>query len=60
MKVALKVIGFLALLVAAIDLVLGNTENNVLPDYIANKLTQQKDLAIAAAGAGALWLAYRR
>lgn len=60
LKTTLKVVGFLALIVAAIDLLLGSTDKNVLPDFIANNLTQQKDLALAAVGAGALYLAYKR
>ena len=60
MKTTLKVVGFFALIISAIDLLLGNTEKTVLPDFIANNLTQQKDLALAAVGAGALYLAYKR
>lgn len=60
MNTLLKVAGFAALIIAALDLILGNTDKNILPDFIANKLTQQRDLGLVAVGAGALYLAFKR
>lgn len=36
--------------VGAVDLLLGNTNSPLLPDVLANKLTQQIDLALIGGG----------
>lgn len=59
MKTGLKVVGFIALIVGGIDLILGDTGKTVLPDFVANWLTQQKDLALIAVGVGSLYLSGR-
>ena len=59
MKVALRIFGFAALLIAVLDLLSGDTGKTILPDFIANSLTQRGDLLLAAVGAGSLYLAYR-
>ena len=59
MKLALKLFGFAALIIAAIDLLAGNTGKSILPDFLGNALTQQRDLVLAAVGAGSLYLAFK-
>ena len=44
-----KAAGIALIAVASLDLIFGGT-NPVLPDVIANKLTQQTDLILIAAG----------
>lgn len=58
MKIALLVLGFVAVGVAVADLATGNNEHQLLPEFIGGNLTQQTDLLLGAAGAGLLFFAY--
>ncbi len=52
-----KVIAFLLIGVAGLDLLFGNTDKPLLPAFLGNVLTQQIDLVlIAAAIAGLFFL----
>lgn len=45
-----KIIALLFLGVGGLDLLFGNTNNQVLPDAVGNVLTQQIDLLLIAVG----------
>lgn len=45
-----KMIGLGLIAVGGVDLLFGNTNQPVLPDFIANNLTQQTDAVLIGAG----------
>jgi hypothetical protein len=47
----LLIVGGILIAIGALDLLLGNTDKPVLPLFLTNKLTQQWDLVLIAAGA---------
>jgi hypothetical protein len=57
LKIALTVLGILAIGVAVADLATGNSNHSILPDVIGDHLDQQSDLLVGATGAGLLWFA---
>jgi hypothetical protein len=55
MKTALIIGGALIAGIGIADLLLGNTNNPILPAALTNNLTQQSDVAAIVVGGGALW-----
>jgi hypothetical protein len=50
-----KIIAYALIAVGAIDLLVGNTDKQVLPDVLANQLTQQVDIVLVGLGLFILW-----
>jgi hypothetical protein len=55
-KTIILIGGILVVFVGAADLLLGNTSNTVLPDFIGNNLTQQTDLVLIGLGGLTIWV----
>lgn len=51
-----KILSILVIAVGAADLMLGNTEHAVLPDFLGNHLDQQSDVVLIGVGALAWWM----
>jgi hypothetical protein len=49
-RTVFHVLGWTSIAVGSADLLLGNTPNGVLPDFIANQLTQQGDIVLIGLG----------
>lgn len=45
-----KIIAFGLIAVGGLDLLFGNTNHPILPDFLANNLTQQVDAALIGVG----------
>lgn len=45
-----KIIGIALIAVGGLDLLFGNTNQPILPDFLANNLTQQVDAVLIGAG----------
>lgn len=55
-KTAIVVVGGLVILVGVADLMLGNTNQAILPDAVGNLLSQNVDIFLILASAAAIYL----